>query len=188
MEKEESKVSLVEYIFGFCSFIPLVGLLLGVISIVLGALKFKAGGWKLVLLGIGGIIFTILLYGALFFFTFFGKNNMMSDMQKQMCQSNLRICVMDLEFYHQVHGEYPAKLEDLVDAKRPWAAGMVNFYDQSGGFGNNWKPQLFYYERTADGTGYYLLGRGEDGKPFTDDDLLPDLSQEEMAHSGFKKK
>jgi hypothetical protein len=188
MEKEESKVTLVEYILGFCSFIPLLGVLLGVLSIVFGALKFKSGGWKLVLLGVGGILFTIGLYGALFFFMFSGKNNMMNEMQLQMAKGNLRQCVMDLEFYHQVHGEYPDKLEDLGGAKRPFAAGMVNFYDRTGGFGSNMKLQLFYYEKTPDGTGYYLLGRGPDGESFTADDVLPDLSPDELAHSGFKKK
>lgn len=187
MAQEEPKVSLVEYIFGFCSFIPLVGVLLGVISIVLGALKFKAGGWKVVLLGIGGICFTVCLYGALFLFMFTGKNNLMNDMWKQVAKTNLRQCVMALEFYRQVHGEYPAKLEDLPGAK--FAPGStVNFMDQSGGFAGNFKAQLFYYERTADGTGYYLLGRGPDGQPFTEDDIYPDLSPDEQAHSGFRKK
>jgi len=187
MANEEPKVSWVEYIFGFCSFIPLVGVFLGIISIVLGALKFKAGGWKVVLLGIGGILFTVCLYGAMFLFMFTGKNNMMNDMWQQMTKANLRQCVMALEFYHQVHGEYPAKLEDLPSAK--FAPGStVNFLDQSGGFESHLGTQLFYYERTTDGTGYYLLGRGEDGVPFTADDLLPDLSPDEQAHSGFRKK
>lgn len=188
MEKEESKVTVVEYVLGFCSFIPLVGVLLGILSIVFGALKFKSGGWKLVLLGVGGILFTVGLYGAMFLFMFSGKNNMMSDMQQQMAKGNLRQCVMELEFYRQVHGQYPDKLEDPVDAKRPFAGGMVSFLDQTGGFPNSMKAQLFYYEKTPDGTGYYLLGRGPDGEPFTADDILPDLSTDELAHSSFRKK
>lgn len=187
MEKEAPKVTVLEYVLGFCSFIPLLGVLLGILSIVFGALKFKAGGWKVVLLGVGGILFTIVLYGTLFLIAFTGKNNMMTEMEAQMAKSNLRQCVLALEFYHQVHGEYPAKLEDLPGAKFV-PGNMVNFMDQSGGFPGNFKMQLFYYERTADGTAYYLLGRGPDGQPFTEDDLLPNLTAEEQAHSGFKKK
>jgi hypothetical protein len=185
---EEKKVTLAEYIIGFCSFIPMIGVLLGAVSIVLGALKFKAGGWKVILLGVGGILFTIVLYSAIFFFAFSGKNNVMTDMQNQMSRGNLRQCVLALEFYKQVHGAYPDKLQDLLDPKHPTALGMVNFYDQTGGLMKNMAPQFFYYEKTADGTGYYLLGRGPDGKEFTGDDVLPDLSPEEMAHSGFRKK
>ncbi len=188
MAKDSSNVTAVEYLLGFLSFIPFIGVLLGIISIVLGALKFKSGGWKVVLLGVGGILVTVCLYGALFLFMFTGKNNMMSDMQQQMAKGNLRQCVMELEFYHQVHGEYPDKLEDLTDAKRPFAGGMVSFLDQTGGFPNSMKAHLFYYEKTPDGAGYYLLGRGPDGEPFTSDDVFPDLSPEELAHSGFKKK
>ena len=187
MGKEESKVTVVEYVLGFCSFIPLLGVLLGILSIVFGAIKFKSGGWKVVLLGVGGILFTIVLYGTLFLVAFGGKNNMMTEMQRQMAQANLRQCVMSLEFYRQVHGEYPAKLEDLPGSKFTPGSTM-NFMDTSGGFGSNFTYQLFYYEKLPDGTGYFLLGRGEDGKPFTDDDLLPDLSADEQAHSGFRKK
>ncbi|HJT25034.1 MAG TPA: hypothetical protein VJ873_10680, partial [bacterium] len=77
MAKEEPKVTILEYVLGFCSFIPLMGVLLGIISIVFGALKFKSGGWKVVLLGVGGILFTIVLYGTLFLVAFGGKNNIM---------------------------------------------------------------------------------------------------------------
>lgn len=187
MAKEETKVTTLEYVVGFLSFIPLLGAVLGIVSIVLGALKFRAGGWKVVLLGVGGILLTVGLYAAFFAFMFFGKDNMMNDVMQQMARANLRQCVMALEFYHQVHGEYPAKLEDLPGSKfKP--GSTVNFMDQSGGILGNMKAQLFYYERTADGTGYYLLGRGPDGIPFTADDLLPNLTDEEQAHSGFRKK
>jgi hypothetical protein len=188
MEKDSSKVTAVEYLLGFLSFIPLLGVLLGVISIVLGALKFKSGGWKVVLLGVGGILVTVGLYGALFLFMFSGKDNMMTQMQGQMAKANLRQCVMDLEFYRQVHGAYPDKLEDLPGAKGYTPGTTVNFMDQSGGFGANFKFQLFYYEKLPDGSGYYLLGRGPDGEPFTADDVLPDLSPGEQAHSGFRVK
>ncbi|HJT25331.1 MAG TPA: hypothetical protein VJ873_12200, partial [bacterium] len=121
-------------------------------------------------------------------FMFTGKNSMINDMQKQMAKGNLRQCILALEFYHQVHGEFPAKLEDLPGAKMPAPGSTVNFMDLSGGFGSNFRYQLFYYEKLPDGTGYYLLGRGGDGQPFTEDDLSPDLTPDEQAHSGFRRK
>jgi hypothetical protein len=188
MSQEEPKVTLVEYILGFCSFIPVAGVVIGVIAIVFGALKFKAGGWKVVLLGVMGILFTIILYASIFFFALSGKNSMLDEVHRKMAQGNLRQCVLALEFYHQVHGEYPDKLEALGNSKQPFDMGLVNFYDRSEGLVKGMKHQLFYYEKTPDGIGYYLLGRGVDDKPFTGDDLFPELSPDELTHSGFKKK
>ena len=39
----------------------------------------------------------------------------------------------------------------------------------------NVQSRDFYYELKPDGSGYYLLGVGADGLPFTSDDLLPNL-------------
>jgi hypothetical protein len=141
-----------------------------------------------VLLGSLGILFSIVLYSSLFFLTFGGKNNMITDMQKQMALGNLRQCVMNLEFYRQVHGAYPEKLETLADNQHPFNMGGAMLFDQTSGLLGNMKAQLFYYERTADGKGYFLLGRGPDGLPFTQDDVLPELSKEELTQCGFRKK
>jgi hypothetical protein len=49
------------------------------------------------------------------------------------------------------------------------------------GFGK--KERNFYYQKTGDQ--YYLLSVGADGKPFTKDDNLPDLTAQEKAKAGW---
>ena len=46
----------------------------------------------------------------------------------------------------------------------------------------------FYYELTTDGASYYLLVPGPDDKPFTNDDILPSISNQEPGKIGYRVK
>jgi hypothetical protein len=58
------------YAFGCASFVPLLGIFVGVTAIVIGLTSRKKGGKVLALLGAGGIAFSVILYGSLFYFGF----------------------------------------------------------------------------------------------------------------------
>ena len=184
MAESKAKLGAVDYVVGFCSFIPVLGLLLGAASIVLGAIKFKAGGWKIMLLGVGGIFFTVGLGGAMIYIFYHKLNSDNPKMFEKVSKNELRSIVMALEVYKQVHGQYPGQLKDLQDGVS--GKGGLVLYDMTGGI-HPGQVQLYHYELTPDG-GYYLLGVGADQQPFTADDVLPDLTPDEMARLGFRKK
>ncbi|HTA75951.1 MAG TPA: hypothetical protein VK791_02200 [bacterium] len=185
MAASKEKISTGEYVIGFCSFVPVIGVLLGLVSIVLGALRFKAGGWKLIALGLGGIFFTTAIYAG-FYFTVFNsdkKNKGYALISKQY----LKQTMMAVEYYKLVHGQYPEHLEDMSDKKDPFSR-MNCIYDISGGMSSTLKMKPFFYELTPDKQHYYLLGVGPDEQPFTADDINPELDTDELAHVGYVKK
>lgn len=58
------------WVFGGLSFIPLFGVLFGIVAIIIGAVRRTRGQ---IYLGIGGILFSVLLYGGIFYFGFIAK-------------------------------------------------------------------------------------------------------------------
>ena len=44
----------------------------------------------------------------------------------------------------------------------------------------------FYYELDSSGSFYYLRSVGPDGIPFTNDDILPTLSEDERKNTGLR--
>jgi hypothetical protein len=186
MAKAKNKISAGEYIIGFCSFIPLMGILLGLVSIVLGALRFRNGGGKLIALGASGILFSAAIYAAIFFTVLKGNlfkhNSGFSSLTKQ----NLKSALMAVEFYKLVHGQYPDNLEDMTDKNNP-VGHLMCIYDMSS-FTPGKKLTPFYYQLTPNKRHYYLLSVGPDGLPFTADDVDPDLFPNEQAHVGYLKK
>src|SRR5258708_37356009 len=67
------------YVLGGMSFIPLLGVPLGLIAIVIGLIKKTKGP---ALLGLGGIVFSMLLYGSLFYFGFVAKTGPYAELRK----------------------------------------------------------------------------------------------------------
>lgn len=151
------------YAFGCASFVPLLGVVVGIIAIAVGMTTRRRGGRLLALLGAGGIAFSVVLYGGLFYFGFMQRGGVYDGLRAQMAQSTIDELVPRIEFYRMEHGAYPASLKDLRSGAQP----MVMIFDPS-----SIVPRPFYYERVGSDH-YYLRGVGPDGKPFTADDLVP---------------
>jgi len=176
------------YAIGGCSFIPLLGVLFGLIAIVWGILRRKEGGWKLVALGCGGIFVTILLYGALFYFGFVQKGGVYDELRTKMAKQNITTLAKSIEFYKTTHGQYPESLEELEKgATQQDRLFMIDpsFKPPLTALQSS-KPQFFYYQLEPDHHHYYLLSVGPDGKPFTADDINPEFSDVELKHMGLK--
>lgn len=167
------------YAFGAASFIPLLGVVVGIIAIVIGMSSKKAGGRLLALLGLCGIAFTFIVYGSLFYFGFVQRGGIYDGLRTQMAQSTIDALVPQIEFYRLQHGSYPASLDAL--RKSSPGQGMLMTFDPS-----SITPRPFYYERVGDDH-YYLRGVGPDGKAFTADDLLPDVQVPPDSHIGLLK-
>ena len=167
------------YAFGAASFIPLLGVVIGIIAIVLGLSSRKFGGRLLALLGAGGIAFSVVLYGSLFYFGFVQRGGIYDGLRAQMAQSTINELVPQVEFYRLQHGSYPPSLNAL--RKGATGQSMLMTFDPSTPI-----PRPFHYERVGDDH-YYLFGLGPDGKPFTADDLQPTVSVGSNSRIGWLK-
>lgn len=78
--KSENK-SKTSYIFGGLSFIPLIGVLFGILAIVLGARNKQRTP---IFLGFAGILLTVGLYGSLFYFGFVAKYGPYHKLKRQL--------------------------------------------------------------------------------------------------------
>src|ERR1700722_2798253 len=107
------KLGALPYVVGGLSFIPLIGLIFGCLSILWGLLTRKAGGKRLALIGALGIASSALLYGGLFYFGFVQRGGIYDHLRQQLAQSSLNSLVPLVEFYKIQHGKYPSSLKEL---------------------------------------------------------------------------
>jgi hypothetical protein len=171
MTSEPQRLGTAPFVVGGISFVPGLGILFGLIAIVWGLTSRKENANKLALLGLGGLIFNIVIYSALFYFAFGKRGGVYDDLRAQLAESALISTVQGIEFYKNQNGYYPESLEALR-ASLP-KNSMTQIFDPTD-IGIGHQPRNFYYE-LVDKDHYYLLGVGPDGKPFTHDDILPKL-------------
>ncbi len=171
MNEEQEKLGVFPYVIGGVSFIPGIGILFGIIAIVWGLVTKKLGGKKLAIIGACGISFSVILFCSLFYFGFVQKGGVYDDLRAQLSKSTITSLVQAIEFYKTQNGHYPESL-DVLSKSLP-ENSMVFVFDpthvQMGG-----EPRYYHYE-LKDESHYYLLGVGPDEKPYTSDDVLPDI-------------
>jgi hypothetical protein len=176
------KLTATHYICGVLSFIPLLGILFGLIAIIMGFLaKTRAGKW-LALVGACGIAFTFAIYGSLFYFGFAQRGGMADETRSNMTQTVLYTCVAYIELHKLQHGAYPASIQALREAMP--AGTLINTMDMSI-IRLSGPPKDFYYQRSDDGALYYLRGVGADDQAFTADEFLPAINESELAKTGL---
>jgi hypothetical protein len=168
------------YAIGGASFIPLVGVLFGLVAIVWGIAR---RAWQLIVLGACGILFTVLVYGALFYFGMFQRGGIYDKLRSQLAVSMLNDSVKEIEFYKTQTGHYPAQLSEVDPTDKMQFPKTLDptIIDLSGK-----KDRHFFYQLDPSGTFYFLRSVGPDGIPFTNDDILPTLSEEQRKHTGLR--
>lgn len=161
------------FVLAGLSFIPLVGVFFGLISIGWGIVTHRAGGGKLALIGAGGIGFSVLVYGGLFYFGFEQRGGLYDHLRTTLAQTNLNSLVKSIEYYRITNGEYPDTLDELKQSLPKDSIEAAFLIDPrltviKGG------TQYFYYKK-ADANHYYLRGVGSDGGPFSPGALVPQV-------------
>ena len=173
--------STLAYIIGGMSFIPLIGVLFGIISIIWGFATSKTGGKRIAFMGLAGICLTIVLYGALFYFGFVQRGGVYDDLRKKFAQSTLNSLIPTIEYYKIQHGQYPESLKELQQSL-PKDSFTFVFDPSSPNIASG--PKYFFYERVGKDH-YYLRSVGPDGQPFTADDIVPALTPAEASKTGL---
>jgi len=168
--ERRGKLGVAPFVVSGLSFIPLVGVLFGVISIVWGLFTKKPGGRILAGIGAAGIAFTVVLYGALFYFGFVQRGGVYDELRNKAAQYTINSLVPAIEMYKIQFGHYPESLDELKNSLP--SNSLVVIYDPR--FVRAGEPHKFYYERVDDNH-YYLRGVGPDGVPFSKDDIVPQI-------------
>lgn len=170
------------YVVGGLSLFPLLGFVCGLISIILGIGYWKRKGWRLLALGLAGILFSASIYGSLWYFGFVQRGGIYDDLRAEITQDNLTELVTALEYYKIQNGEYPETLHDL----RAVSSTPLNIFDMSASVVGKQPFVFFKYRLVEDGAAYYLYSVGVDLKPYTEDDIFPEITEEEMKNIGFR--
>jgi hypothetical protein len=171
MPENTEKLTGLPFVLAGLSFIPLVGIPFGIVALIWGLTTRKLGGKRLAILGSLGIIFTLFVYGSLYYFGFAKRGGIYDNLRVNAAETNLGSVLQAIEFYRVQHGTYPESLEVLKESLPK--NSMVFVTDPTDvKFGS--RPRYFYYERVGTDH-YYLRGVGPDGVPFTQDDILPEV-------------
>jgi hypothetical protein len=147
---------------GYFCLIPIIGFFLGIMFVILGIFKFK-DKW-LIMIGLFGILFTPLLYDALF--PELWNAGVRDEKNIEFVKGNMNNLIKDIEFYKIQHGVYPKSL-DKIDHP------LINDLFQSDKKGST--P----YNYRVIGDKYILFSSGVDRLPNTVDDIYPDIATDE---------
>ena len=148
--------SIAGWVFGGLSFIPLFGVLFGIIAIVIGVVKRTRGQ---VYLGNAGILFSVLLYGGIFYFGFIAKTGPFADLKAKQVSQLMNMNAGQIALYKGQHGKLPDALGDLGKPSEK------NLFFTTDPWGTKFK-----YAKLGDDH-FELTSAGPDGKFGTSDDI-----------------
>ncbi len=161
------------YALGLLCLIPLIGAIAGMIFIFLGMAKYKDKWFTLI--GVAGIFITVAVYSSIFYFT--KHSPVVREGFEKHAQTQLNNLVSKVEFYKTENGYYPDSLQQLTKSKdHVWIHDPVQI-------NQNRAENLFFYQR--DSSQYQLFSKGKDGKPYTGDDLFPQVSEKAVDQIGL---
>jgi hypothetical protein len=143
------------YVLGGLSFIPCFGVFFGIAAIVVGAIK---GNKTPIWLGAGGIAFSVVLYGSLFYFGFVAKTGVFADLRVKLATQVIKNDAGQIALYKLQHGHLPKTLADIPSSRD--APFMTS---------DPWLKPLAY-KPNDDGT-FELRSAGPDGEFNTADDI-----------------
>lgn len=165
IESQHKPLGCLAYVIGGMSFIPLIGVLFGIITIIWG---FIAKNTKLKLVGFAGIMSTIILYGALGYMGFVQEDGVYDELRSTLTKTQLTSAVQSIEFYKVQNGAYPDSLQTLQ--KSLPENSVVFLFDTAQVSLDEMK---YYYYKVINDHSYHIRSYGRDGLINTQDDVLP---------------
>ncbi len=123
---QKSGFAIASLVLGILAFIPLVGVLLGILAIIFGVIarrqiknqEFKGRGLATagIILGVLGIAATFGFYGALYHFGFKSKGGPFKEAKIESTKQMLTQNAGALELYKKQYGRYPESLDAAKQA------------------------------------------------------------------------
>lgn len=158
----------IPYIRGLICFIPLIGAFAGFVFILQGISKYKDKWFTLI--GVFGILFTVVLYGTLF--PEIWNEKVRNEKNTEHAKSWMNNLIKDIEFYKIQNGKYPESFDDL---------DSYSIYDPT----QDGKNNCFNYKLIGDK--YLLFSSGIDRIPNTKDDIYPEICVADSSKIGLLK-
>ena len=172
----EAKKQRPPYWLGLLCLIPLIGAFVGLGLLLYGLIKYK-DKW-LIAIGAFGILFTIGIYGSMFYYMKHGE--LVKKGFRDISQMQLNSLIKDIEFFKLQRGVYPDILERVRENN---ALAPIDDPIQSVQQRDN---TLYNYQKIGDK--YTLFSSGQDGIPNTPDDLYPEILITDSSRIGFVKR
>ena len=176
--ERQRKVGALAYALAALSVLPVIGVVLGAMSITWGLNTRKAHGKRLAGLAALGIAIsvgaTVVLYresGGIGLMRWLERHDTFDLIRAGVARSALDRLVPAIEFYKVRYGHYPETLEELAE-NLPRESDIFIIDPMTVRAGRT--PANFFYRR-VDPDHYYLRSVGLDGVPFTADDILPSI-------------
>jgi len=168
-----SDLTLPQLLVAGMGFLPLLGLPFALFAITWGLFIRKRRGAKLVIIGAAGPILSFAISLGFVAFVipmiFYGPSD--KERAAKFLAPRLMGMGYEIEAFRRASGRYPAKLNEMAQSPRYLLA--YDFFQPTQVVKGYAKQPTFYYQRLSDPPGYYLFSVGDDGKPFTADDVLP---------------
>ena len=149
------KSSTAGIVFGGLSFFPGLGILFGIVAIVIGAVRRSKTA---IFLGIGGILFSVVLYGGIFYFGFVANTGIFANLKIRLTSQIIEQDAGQLALYKLQYGQLPKTLADMP------AGGDKPFTKV-----DSWLKPLAY--KPNDDGSFELRSAGPDGEFGTADDI-----------------
>jgi len=181
--KEITKHGTGAFVLAGVSFIPLLGVIPGIICIINALVSKKTNSKLLGFLGFSGIMVSVVLYGVILPNVF--KSEELSKQFEAHAISAMTSLVRHVEYYKLQNNRYPDSMEELRSNLKE--GEMVFSYDMSGPMGMGKTPRDFYYSVINNGQNYLLFGIGTDATPFTEDDIFPLIDPKKDSNIGWVK-
>jgi hypothetical protein len=162
---------------GWLGLIPLFGGFVGIGLMALGIFKYRDK--KLILIGVLAFLFTVAVYGSLFYY--FAYSNKGGEQLATTSQTFLNSLVKDIEFYKTINGAYPDSLEQLSKNNE-----MSFIHDPLLSRHPGIKITKFNYLKFEDK--YTLFSSGLDRIANTADDIYPSVILSDSTKIGLIKK
>lgn len=170
MHTDQPRLGVVPYTIAGLSFVPGFGCLLGTVALLWGLVTRKPGGARLAMIAGGGMLANVVYYGVLFFMLSKGVGPF-RDVWKMSARTQLTQLVSTIEFARLQSGHYPESLDSL---RTMVPTGMWSMATDPASARPGAEPRNFYYA-LVDTSHYYLRAVGDDGRPFTSDDIVPEV-------------
>ncbi len=173
--KKKAPIGLI--IFSLLSFIPLIGIVFGIVSIIIGLTNFRR--LKLIsILGASGIAVSILIFSYQFFVLHnMEKNGEIDRVRKQTTEMFLNNLSNEIASYKLKNGSYPDSLEQISKMNHSivitdmFSDNIKSKFDEQNEAKMKKKSSNYFYKLEKDS--FVLFSVGKDGKPFTKDDIFP---------------
>ena len=117
----------------------------------------------------------------MFYKGFVERGGVYDELRVKMAkQQILPSTIKSIEYFKLQYERYPNSLDELQEKTEE-----VLFISEP--FPDSFKqPKQLYYELDVSGDYYFLFSSGPDGVPFTEDDVLPDITEEEMKNISYR--